>query len=110
MGYVSITGFRTRSALHAPAFWLHAFRSMAQARAAEGCLSAEARSIEGVHHTVTFWRDEAAMRAFLGAGAHGRAMRAFRALGGGATLGYAADSAPDWAEARARWLREAKEV
>ena len=62
--YVSITGLQVRRAWHIPVFWVHAMRSMAQARAASGNISAEARTIKGVHHTRSVWTDRDAMRAY----------------------------------------------
>lgn len=101
--WISITGLELRSALYAPRFWYHAIRSMQQAQAAPGNRSAEARSLNGVHHTLSVWQDEAAMRAYLTAGAHGRAMAAFRSMATGKTIGYAAETAPDWAEVPEIW-------
>ena len=103
MVYVSITGLRLKSVLHAPRFWWLAAGAMAQARSAPGNLRADARTINGVHHTLSVWSDEAAMRRYLGAGAHRRAMRAFRAMADGKTCGYLAESAPDWSEVHAIW-------
>ncbi|WP_211315505.1 hypothetical protein [Roseicyclus mahoneyensis] len=94
--HVSITGLRLRHPGLAPIFWWHAVRSMAQARAAEGNLSAQARIIAGVHHTVSVWHDRDAMLAYLRSGAHLRAMRLFRRIATGWVAGYAADQAPDW--------------
>ncbi len=54
--YVSITGLRLNHWRHWPRFAWHASRSMKQARAAEGCLSAEARSIGGMFYTVGLWQ------------------------------------------------------
>ncbi len=81
MPYVSITGLQLRSPFYAPAFWWHAVRSMRQAYAAPGLISAQARKIRGVHHTVTLWDNEAAMRAYLVTGAHLGAMKAFSPTG-----------------------------
>ena len=96
--YVSITGLRPKSLFQAPRFWWHALRSMQQAQRAPGNLSVAARTIAGTHHTMSLWSDRAAMRAYLGAGAHRDAMRASRSIGAGAVYGYESEVAPDWAD------------
>ncbi len=108
--YVSITGLRLTRRRHLVQFWWHAIRSMAQARKAPGNLSAQTRTVEGVHHTLSLWTDEQAMRRFLVSGAHRGAMKAFRAIATGRTLGYTTDQPPEWDAARQRWLSEAREV
>ncbi|MEM7193152.1 MAG: hypothetical protein AAF405_09900 [Pseudomonadota bacterium] len=72
--YVSITGLRLRHGLYAPPFWWYAMRSLRQARRAAGNVSAEALSVDGVHHTLSVWESRAAMLAYLKSGGprHGR--------------------------------------
>jgi quinol monooxygenase YgiN len=101
--YVSITGLTLKSAWNSPRFWFHAVRSMVQARSAPGNISAETRTINGVHHTVSVWVDEAAMRAYLATGAHLAAMKSFRSMATGKTFGYLAAAAPDWAAVPELW-------
>ncbi len=101
--YVSITGLRMKSPWHALRFWWHAVPSMVQAQRTPGCLSASARRINGIQHTLTVWEDERAMRRFLYRGAHGRAIRAFQSIGTGKTFGYATDRIPDWSEVHGLW-------
>lgn len=96
MVYVSVTGLRLRSVWVWPRFAWHAVRSMRQARTAEGNLFADARRIDGVHHTLTVWTSRDAMRAYLVAGAHLEAMKAFKDIGEGTTVGYTADAVPTW--------------
>jgi hypothetical protein len=103
MVYVSITGLTLRNPWHLPRFWWHAIRSMAQARAASGCLMAEARTVGAVHHTLSVWQDRVALRSFMTSGAHLAAMRDFRRIATGRTFGYDADRAPDWPEALDLW-------
>jgi quinol monooxygenase YgiN len=62
--YVSITGLQVRQPRYLPSFWSHAVRAMAQARSAPGNISADTRTIDDVHHTLSVWTDQAAMRAF----------------------------------------------
>ena len=101
--YISLTGLRLKRPWHAAAFWFHALASMRQAQAAEGCLAAEARTIDGVHHTRTLWRSEAEMRAFLRTGAHLRAVKQFRTIATGKTFGFDGDALPSWDEVHRLW-------
>jgi len=96
--YISITGLELRHWWHFPRFAWHAMRSMAQARAADGNISATARTINGVNHTMTVWENETAMRRFLYRGAHRQAIAAFPAIADGKTFGFHADAPPGWDE------------
>lgn len=108
--YISITGLRLRHWTMTPRFWWHAMGAMMQARAAEGNLSAQARTINGVHHTVSVWQDRDAMLRYLRSGAHLRAMRVFPRIATGAVAGFSAPDAPAWADVpailkdRGRWV------
>ncbi len=108
--YVSITGLRLKRFWHGPFFWRHAIASMSQAQRSDGCLSAEARSINGVHHTLSVWTSRRAMLAFLRAGAHRNAMKSFDKFATGKVLGFEADTPPTWAEAQDLWARYGKTV
>jgi hypothetical protein len=110
MPYISITGLRLNSVLNAPAFWWHAVRSMGQAQAAPGNISAGARTINGIHHTLTVWQSETAMRAYLTSGPHLAAMRAFHGMATGKTLGFTADIPPDWDRVHDLWLEQGRTV
>ncbi|MBV6658044.1 MAG: hypothetical protein KI785_09790 [Devosiaceae bacterium] len=108
--YVSVTGLK----LHSPLVWLRfsllASKSFRQAMAAPGNLSASARQVDGVHHTLTVWQSREAMLAYLRSGPHLRAMRASNRLGAGKTCGYYADAAPSWEAALAVWRAKAQAV
>ena len=108
--YVSMTGFRPAGLLRFPAFFWRTWTSLSQARRASGNLDVKARVVEGTYHTMTVWTDEASMRSFVQSGAHRRAMRNFRALGSGKTLGYRCAGVPDWHTVYRLWCTEAKEV
>ncbi len=108
--YVSITGLRVRRIWHTPIFWRYALAAMAQARQDPGCLIAEARTIDGVHHTRSLWRDQQAMKNYLRNGAHLRAMQQFNRIATGKTLGYAADALPEWDDLHQMWLERGREV
>ena len=108
--YISITGLSLNSPWHAPLFWWHAVSSMRQARAAQGNISAEARTINGVHHTVSAWRDIDVMKAYLTSGAHLAALKSYRKIATGRTLGYEAETVPDWKRVHAIWQRDGRVV
>lgn len=108
--YVSITGLQVRRIWHLPAFWSLATPAMAQARGAPGNVSADARSIGGVHHTRSVWTDKAAMQAYLSTGAHLEAMRRFHTIATGKTVGFVTAEVPDWAEVHAIWVAEGRVV
>ena len=108
--YVSITGLRLNGPWHMPTFWWHAMRAMTQARQADGNLYADARTIDGVHHTLSVWRDRAAMQAYLTSGPHRRAMRIYPRIASGKVVGYTAERAPDWSEVHAIWQTRGRAV
>ena len=110
MAYISITGLKLNNIFHAPRFWFHAVRSMAQAKAAPGNISADARSINGVHHTLTVWESRQAMRNYLAAGPHLQAMKSFKAIATGKVLGFEAEHAPQWHVARELLKAKGREV
>ena len=110
MVYVSITGLKLKSLIHAPAFWWHAIRSMGQAKSAPGLISADARLISGIHHTLTVWETEDAMRAYLSTGAHLAAMKAFHGIATGRTVGFLTEAAPDWDDVHEIWAHRGKHV
>ena len=106
--YVSITGLRVKSVWRLPAFWWHASAAMQQAMNAQGCLGAEARLIGGVHHTRSVWTDRQSMKDYLQSGAHLKAIKAFRDIATGKTLGFDAESIPDWDEVHRLWHQKAR--
>ena len=103
MHIVSITRFRARSLLRLPAFAWHAARAIFQLRGADGYLGgAVKRDADRAFWTMTVWRDEAAMRAYLRSGAHGAAMPRLRDLAVEASMvRWSTETAnlPDWEEA-----------
>ncbi|MEL7105962.1 MAG: hypothetical protein AAGM21_08575 [Pseudomonadota bacterium] len=106
--YVSVTGLKLNAFWHAPRFWRMAGAAMAAARSADGNISAGARTVQGVHHTLSVWTSREAMTAFIRGPVHARAIKAFPDFAMGKTLGFHADAAPDWDAALARWTAEAK--
>ncbi|WP_293575542.1 hypothetical protein [Phaeobacter sp.] len=108
--YVSITGLKLRRIWWMPLFWYHAVAAMTQAKSAPGCLRADARRINGVHHTLTVWDNKASMRAYLTTGAHLRAMPLFHRMATGKTFGFETVDIPDWEEVHRLWLIRANSV
>jgi hypothetical protein len=73
---VSITRLRISSIFYVPLFILHAMRSGAQARSAQGIVHFSTRVEDPfTHWTKTVWQDEPTMKSFRNSGAHQRAMR-----------------------------------
>jgi heme-degrading monooxygenase HmoA len=75
MPLVSITRLRVRSFRHLPVFAIQAFRSARQAKNAPGNLAVSLLNDSHLTFwTRTLWNAEAAMRAFMVAGAHRHVM------------------------------------
>lgn len=110
MAYVSVTGFTVHGLRHLPGFLVLSVLSMRQAQRAEGCLSAEARRVGAVFHTLSVWESREAMLAYLRKGPHGRAMTRARRIGHGKVLGFDAEEAPSWEVALCRWHAEGRAV
>jgi len=106
--YVSITGLTLRGVWHYPTFWYHAIPSFNQAQAAPGNIRTEARSVDGVQHTLTVWEDRKSMLRFLHTGPHLQAMKAFDSIATGKTYGYETDVIPSWTEALKLWEEKGK--
>jgi hypothetical protein len=108
--YVSITGLQLKRVWHAPIFWRHAFASMSQAKQADGCLSADARTINGVHHTLSVWQSRDKMLTYLRAGAHLKAMQTFEKIATGKVFGFETVVPPNWSEVHGLWIKHGKVV
>jgi hypothetical protein len=107
--YVSITGLKTLGPLAVARFWLHAMPAMVQAQSAPGNISAEARTINGVHHTLSVWAHEDALRAYLYTGAHLKAIKAFKSIAIGKTFGFETDIVPSWSEVHELWKQRGQD-
>ena len=82
---------------------------MMQAKNAQGCQSADAKLIDGVHHTLSIWASKAAMLEFIHSDAHARAIKVFGRIATGKTFGYHAKEAPNWEEVHGLWLERGKD-
>lgn len=94
--HVSVTGLRLKGWFSAFRFWRHAAPSYSQAKAAEGIVLADVLKKDGIHHTLTVWESETAMKRFLYRGAHRKAIRAFPEIAEGRTYSFQSDVVPSW--------------
>ena len=108
--YVSVTGLRLKRFWHVPLFWRHAIPCFSGARQAAGNMVAQTRTINGVHHTLTVWRDRAAMLAYVRSGAHAKAMKVFPKIATGRVYGGERKNPPDWEEALRLWTEHGRDV
>lgn len=99
--YISITGLKLSRVWPAPVFWAYAARGMDQTRRAPGNILADARSFDGIPHTLSVWFNRQAMLDYLVAGPHLQAVRLFPRIANGRTWGCESVHVPDWDEARA---------
>ena len=106
MPLVTVTRMRLRSIRFVPLFLIHAQRAIAQIRKADGHLVGTVKRDGGLAYwTMSVWRDESAMLAYVASGAHRSAMKHLgdwcseagmvRWLANDATL-------PDWTQAARR--------
>jgi len=98
---VVVTGLRLRGWQHVPLFWWFALRSMHSPQRAPGLVSVDARTIEGIHCTVSVWRSGSAMAAFARGRPHAAAVRAFSRMAVGRVARVRMVGRPDWDEALA---------
>ena len=108
--YVSITGLRVKKLIHYLKFFWLAIRSMQQAKHSAGLIRVEARTINGMHHTLSIWENESFMRKFLVTGAHLQAMQAFKKIATGKTVGFTTANPPEWSQVHAILINEGREV
>lgn len=75
MPVVSVTRTRVRSIRFVPLFFIHAQRAIAQIRKADGHLAGIVKS-DGTftYWTMSVWRDDIALQAYVTSGAHRSAM------------------------------------
>ena len=112
MTLISITRLRVRSWRFMPAFLLYALRSAKEATSAAGNLAAKVfNDRHRTFWTMTSWTDEAAMKKFIVAGAHGVAMKKLLEWCDEASVVHwtqETDELPSWKEAHARMQRDGR--
>jgi hypothetical protein len=75
MAFISMTRLRVRSWFYLPQFLWYTFKAARQVKRAAGFTGGRVTRDKGnVFWTLTAWKDEAAMRAYRGSGAHMKAM------------------------------------
>jgi hypothetical protein len=108
MVFVSVTRLRVRSLRFLPIFLIQAFRAAQQAKAAEGNLAVSLlRQPKNTYWARTVWTSEAAMKAFMLAGAHRGVMRKLLEWCDEAALVHweqESQDSPDWPGAREKIL------
>jgi len=107
--YISITGLRLKRFWHLVKFYKLAAPAVEQAKAAPGNLFTDVTTRGGVHHTLTVWETEDAMRAYLYSGAHMAAIQEFSKIATGKTFGYMSKDIPIWDDVQKMWAERAKE-
>lgn len=112
MAFVSVTRLRIRRIWFLPAFFVHTIPSFNQARRAPGNLSAQVlNDANRVYWTLSVWTDEEAMRAYMTAGAHMKAMPHLMEWCDEAATGHwtqESTEAPSWTEAHRRLVAEGR--
>jgi hypothetical protein len=102
--HISVTGLQLQSLWKFPSFVKFARRSMIQAHSAPGMVMAKGDYRNGIHHTLSVWRDTASMQAYMRSGAHKEAMAQSKAVGSMVKVyGYNSDTIPTMEEALQLW-------
>ncbi|PZO13358.1 MAG: hypothetical protein DCF26_17095 [Burkholderiales bacterium] len=112
MYFVSITRLRIRAWRFLPLFMVQAIRTNMQAKRAAGNLSVSVLpDAKRTYWTRTVWTDEAAMRKYMVAGAHGKAMRSLMVWCDEASVVHWEQDGiepPSWEEAYDRMIRSGR--
>jgi quinol monooxygenase YgiN len=112
MPLISVTRLRIRSFRYLFGFFVFATRSARQARRAPGNLGVDLlRDANNTFWTRTAWKDEAALRAFMIAAPHRRAMGKLAEWCNEASVVHWTQDAsdlPDWREAHRRMAAEGR--
>lgn len=112
MPLVSVTRARIRRLWHMPSFAVAAFSSLQQARRAPGFIGGSVCPDRRLTFwTMTVWRDEAAMRAYMLSGPHRAAMPKFAGWCDEASVVHweqAEAAAPTWTDAADRMRRDGR--
>lgn len=112
MAFVSITRLRIRSLRFMPQFLVHTMRTGRQTKRADGFLDGSLLADrKRTYWTVTLWRDQGAMRAYMTSGAHLKAMpKLLDWCDEASVVHWTQDDpiAPDWLEADRRMRTEGR--
>lgn len=112
MPLISVTRLRVRSFRYLPAFLLYSLRSSRQAKRAPGNLGVGLlNDANGAYWTRTAWQDDSAMRTFMTAPPHLRAMPKLMDWCDEASVVHWTQESPelpDWLEAHRRLAAEGR--
>ena len=112
MALISITRLRVRSWRFLPMFYLRAYQSTKQAKAAAGHIATRLLPDQrNTFWTASSWSDEKAMKAFIVSGAHGAVMKKLLEWCDEASVvHWTQDGAalPSWSEAHRRMQAEGR--
>ena len=112
MFVVSVTRFRVRGVRFLPFFMIHAHRCLVQIRRADGYFAGALRhDRDHAYWTISVWRNEAALLAYVASGAHRSAMPKLSEWGDEAsTVRWHQDGPdlPEWPLAIDRMRREGR--
>lgn len=112
MSFVSVTRLRIRSLRFMPGFVIRTLGSLRQLRSAEGFVTGSLLpDRRRTFWTMTLWRDQAAMRRYMTAGAHLAAMPRLLQWCDEASVVHwqqEDDALPDWTEADRRMRTEGR--
>lgn len=112
MPFISVTRLRIRSIFYLPKFIWYTLKSQRQAERSQGFLNGRLMRDKGnAFWTVTAWKDEAAMRAYRGTGAHMKAMPKLLDWCDEASVvnwEQPGEELPGWAEAHRRMSAEGR--
>lgn len=89
-------------------FWFLAVPAFRQAKRAKGNLMVKTKTVQGVQHTLSVWKDRKHMKHYVLSGAHRKAMGQFSKIATGATITFESDEVPTWQSALERWRSEAE--
>jgi quinol monooxygenase YgiN len=112
MAFISVTRLRIRSVFYLPQFIWHTLKSQRQVARSAGFLGGRLMRDPGnAFWTVTAWKDEAAMRAYRGSGAHMKAMPKLLDWCDEASIAHWEQNGaglPEWSEAHRRMVAEGR--
>ncbi len=112
MPLISVTRLRVRSWSYFPQFVWQSLKSARQAERSPGFLGGRLlRNPKNAFWTMTAWKDESAMSAFRGSGAHGSVMRKLLDWCDEAAVVHwiqEASELPSWQDAHRRMVKEGR--
>ncbi len=106
--HISITGLKPKNFFATFRFWFLAIPSFNEAKSAPGNLFCEVKKINGFQCTLTAWESRELMLEYLRSGTQLKAMKAFKQIATGKSLGYESTEIPSWDVAFEKLIAEGK--